>query len=83
MEIAYITTRDLQNSHGQITGRIRIILLKGESQADVDLKCPECQFSEKRKEEWKKPFSTKCNKCGFLIKVISLRQEIKKDKKLK
>jgi predicted RNA-binding Zn-ribbon protein involved in translation (DUF1610 family) len=78
MEISYITTRELENSSGQIKGKIRIIVLKGESTANVDLVCPECGTEEKWKEEWKMPFNTSCKKCGFKIKVDSLRKEIKK-----
>lgn len=80
MEIAYITTRELANSSGQMKGKIRIIVLKNENTANVDLTCPECGASQKKKEEWKMPFSTNCNKCGFQIKVDSLKKEIKKKK---
>lgn len=83
MEIGYITTRELQNSHGQYTGKIRIILLKGEPEVNIELKCPECGFEEKRKEAWKKPFTTNCKKCGFLVKIVSLKKEIKKEKKVR
>lgn len=81
MTIEYITTRNLQNSSGQIKGKIRVIKLLEEAEANVDYTCPECLYTEKRKEVWKKPFSIRCSKCGFLIKVPSLRAEIKKMRK--
>ena len=79
MEIAYITTRELENSAGKINGKIRIIVLKGESIANIELTCPECKTKEKKNEEWKTPFNTKCDKCGFQVKIQSLRKEIKKN----
>jgi ssDNA-binding Zn-finger/Zn-ribbon topoisomerase 1 len=81
MAIEYITTRNLENSSGKITGKIRIIKNKGESKANVEYICPECNFTENKKEVWKKPFSIRCSKCGYLIKVPSLRTEIKKMRK--
>jgi ssDNA-binding Zn-finger/Zn-ribbon topoisomerase 1 len=81
MAIEYITTRNLENSLGKITGKIRIIKFKEESEANIEYTCPECNFTENKKEVWKKPFSIKCSKCGYLIKVPSLRAEIKKMKK--
>ena len=82
MEIKYITTKPLQNSEGKGTGRIRIIVLKGEDEAHVDYVCPQCGFSEKKNEPWKKPFRMKCTRCNFLIKISSLRAEIKRERKV-
>lgn len=80
MEIAYITSRELENSAGQSKGKIRVIVLKGESTANIELTCPECGANQKKKEEWRIPFLTKCDKCSFEIKVQNLRKEIKKKK---
>jgi ribosomal protein L37AE/L43A len=78
MEIRYITTRDLQNSSGEFKGKIRVIVLKGESIANIDLTCPECGHHQNKKQEFKLPLSLACEKCGFKIKLESLRKEIKK-----
>ena len=78
MEVSYVTTRSLENSKGEVKGRIRIIVYKGENEANIEYTCPECGFSEKKKEIWKKPFRTKCSNCGYSIKVTSLRAEIKR-----
>ena len=78
MEIRYITTRDLQNSAGQIKGKVRVIVLKGEDVANIDMSCPECGYVQKKKQEFKLPLNLQCEKCGFKIKLQSLRKEIKK-----
>jgi len=80
MEIGYITTRDLENSSGKVNGKIRVVVPKGGNVADINLTCPECGNNQNKKEDWKMPFSTKCDKCGFQIKIQSLRKEIKKKK---
>ncbi|MEM7821266.1 MAG: hypothetical protein QXX38_00385 [Candidatus Aenigmatarchaeota archaeon] len=79
--IQYITTRILQNSSGENKGRVRVVVLKGETRAMVEYTCPECSYSEKKFETWKKPFGFKCSNCNLWIKVPSLRSEIKKMKK--
>jgi DNA-directed RNA polymerase subunit RPC12/RpoP len=79
--IEYATNRLLKNSSGKITGKIRILKLKEEELAKVEYVCPECKNEEKINCEWKKPFSIRCSKCNFLIKVPSLRYEIKKMRK--
>jgi ribosomal protein L37AE/L43A len=78
MEIRYITTRDLQNSSGEIKGKVRVIVLKGESTANIDLTCPECGHTQNKKQEFKLPLNLQCEKCGFKMKLESLRKEIKK-----
>lgn len=67
-EIRYVTTRVLENSSGQSKGRIRILVLKDETDASVDYTCPECGFGEKKRQLWERPFNVKCGKCGYLIK---------------
>lgn len=88
MALEYITTRELGNSAGKIAGKIRIVKLREEPDADVELTCPECSNSEKRKEAWGEPFvngsgankkfNLQCNKCGFKIKILKLKKEAKK-----
>lgn len=90
MTLEYITTRELQNSSGKITGKIRILKLGEEPDANVELTCPECSNSEKRKEAWSEPFVTGagankkfnlvCSKCGFKINLLKLKKEAKKKK---
>lgn len=89
--IEYITTRELENSSGQIKGKIRIVKLAEEADAAVDLTCPECGAAEKKKEVWKEPFvedtgtkqkfNIKCSKCDFSMKMLKLKKEVKKKQK--
>jgi predicted nucleic-acid-binding Zn-ribbon protein len=87
MQIEYITTRDLVNSKGEVKGKVRIIKLVGEEEATLELNCPECGYSEKRKEKWEEPFVSgqgqnqkfyvKCSKCDFSVRLLKLKKEIK------
>ncbi len=81
MKIEYITTRILENSKGEKTGKIRIVKFKEKELADVIFKCPECGNEQKSEEKFKKPFFYSCKKCGHKVKIISLRTEIKKSLK--
>lgn len=91
MTIEYITTRELQNKSGQVTGKVRIVKTAEESDAMIDLTCPECGASEKKKEAWTEPlvtgegsktkFEVKCNKCGHVVKMLKLKKEAAKKKK--
>ncbi len=82
MAIEYITSREIEDSNGNVIGKVRVIKLKENPNASVSYKCPHCGFEEKKEVEWKKPFSFKCSKCNKTIRVPSLRRLIKK-KKLK
>ena len=84
----YITTRELENKSGELKGKVRIFKVKEETEANVELTCPECGGAEKRKESWTEPFVTgtgskqkfnfQCGKCGFNIKMLRLKKEAKK-----
>jgi len=65
--------------------------IKEKQDADVDYTCPECGFSEKKKENWAEPFHTgvgakqefnlTCGKCGYQMKFFKLKKEKNKKKK--
>ncbi|MCD6402919.1 MAG: hypothetical protein J7K98_01160 [Candidatus Aenigmarchaeota archaeon] len=80
-KIRYITTRDLKNSKGEVTGKIRVLVLKDSDEAMVSYTCPECGYTEKTTKKWKRPFSVRCSNCGYLIRVPRLKNEIKKELK--
>lgn len=90
MQIQFITTRPLENSKGEVKGKVRIIKLVDEADATVELTCPECGFSEKRNEAWEEPFvvgegakkkfNVVCSKCGFKKRLLKLKKEKKKKK---
>ncbi len=85
MALEYITTRELE---GKNAGKIRILKMKEESDANVEIECPECGASDKRKEKWVSPFvegtgtnmkfNVKCSKCGFAVKMMKLKKEVKR-----
>ena len=77
----YVTNRVVVNKAGEEKGRIKVIVKEGSDVAETDYVCPECGFSGNAKPEWKRPFSVKCSKCGFLIKLRRLKDEIKREKK--
>ncbi len=79
MEIQYISNRELKNSKGEVKGKVRIIKFKEEETARVKYKCPECGYEGEIRLPFKKPFRFSCQRCGFKMKVISLRTEIKKE----
>lgn len=83
MAIEYITTRNIENK-----GKIRIVKLKEEKDAQVEYVCPACGHAENRREAWAEPFVNGtginqyflivCKNCNHKIKISKLRKEIKK-----
>lgn len=72
MSYKYVTNRTLVNNDGKETGRLKILVPKESDTAEVEYTCPECSFSESTTKEWKRPFSVKCGKCGFLVRAPKL-----------
>jgi DNA-directed RNA polymerase subunit RPC12/RpoP len=93
MAIEFVTTRELKNKNGQMTGKARIIKLKEEDKAMVDFSCPECGHAEKREEAWQEPFvigkgankkmNVVCKKCGYRVTILKMKKEMQKEKKKK
>jgi peptide subunit release factor 1 (eRF1) len=79
----YVTNRTLTDASGQPKGRIKVLVPADSDTAQVEYACPECGHSEKKSQPWARPFSIKCGKCGMIIKIPKLKDEIKKDKKRK
>ncbi len=69
----YITKRVLQNKKGEEKGKILVVVRVGSDDAEVDYTCPECQHSSHMVKPWKRPFSVKCEKCGFLMRLPKLK----------
>jgi transcription elongation factor Elf1 len=90
MTIEYVTNRDLESSSGEAKGKLKILKTKEEADAQVEFTCPECGATEKKKESWTEPFvvgekanqkfNLKCGKCGFSMKILKLKKEVKKKK---
>ncbi len=77
----YVTNRTVVIKDGEEKGRIKVLVKEGSDIAETDYVCPECGFCGHVEPEWKRPFSVKCSKCGFLMKLRRLKDEIKREKK--
>lgn len=69
----YITKRPLQNKAGEQKGKILVVVRTGSDDAEVKYVCPECQKNGEAVKPWKRPFSVKCEKCGFLLRLSKLK----------
>ncbi len=76
----YVTNRTLKDKAGVDKGRIKVLVPADSDTAQVDYVCPECGFSEHKQQTWARPFVLKCSKCGTVMKIPKLKDEIKKDK---
>ena len=77
----FISNRILKDPEGEDKGRIAVRVKTGSDTAEVQYACPGCGFSERTETPWRRPFSVKCSKCGFLMRLPKLKDEIKKEKK--
>jgi len=77
----YLTNRTLRNKAGEEKGKIRIVVKADSDTAEVDYVCPECVHSEHTEKPWERPFSVKCSKCGFVMKLPKMKSEMKKEVK--
>jgi hypothetical protein len=78
---SYITNRVLHNKAGQEKGRIAIRVRTGTSTAEYNYTCPECGDQKQGQQEFQRPISVRCCKCGYLMKLPKLKDELKKEKK--
>ena len=74
-DCVYHTIRTLENN-----GKIRALAIKGETVVHIEYVCPKCGNYGYFTQEWKDvskgakyKFTTKCPKCGFIIKVEKLK----------
>jgi hypothetical protein len=72
-QFRYMTNRTLVNKAGEEAGKLRAVVRNGSDTAEVDYTCPECAHSEHVETPWKRPFSVKCGKCGFLMRLPKLK----------
>jgi predicted RNA-binding Zn-ribbon protein involved in translation (DUF1610 family) len=77
----FVSNRILKNSEGEEKGKIMVIVRTGSDIAETDYECPECGFKEHVEPEWKRPFSVSCSKCGFVMRLPKLKDEMKREKK--
>jgi len=76
----YHTNRSAKGLKG-FTGKIRVLVPKSDSVARCEYVCPECKHEDYAEQEWKRPFSIKCAKCGYRISVPKMKQQFKKEMK--
>jgi len=76
----FVSNRVLKNKAEEEAGRMRILVRTGSDTAEVDYECPECSFKEHIEPEWRRPFSVRCSKCSFNMKLPKLRDEMKREK---
>jgi len=69
----YITKRVLQNRAGEECGNVLVAVKAESDMADIKYVCPECQDTRQVSEAWKRPFSVKCRKCGYNMKLPKLK----------
>lgn len=77
----FVSNRILKDKADQEKGRMRVLVRTGSDIAETDYECPECGFKERVETEWRRPFSVRCSKCGFLMRLPKLKDEIKREKK--
>ena len=75
----YLTNRTIRDKAGEENGKIRVVVKTGSDTAEVDYVCPECRCSEHIEKPWERPFSVRCSKCNFNIKLPKMKSEIKKE----
>jgi predicted RNA-binding Zn-ribbon protein involved in translation (DUF1610 family) len=78
---SYITNRTLQNKAGEKNGRIAVRVKTGSATAEYNYTCPECGDQRSGQQEFHRPLAVRCQKCGFLMKLAKLKDELKKEKK--
>ena len=78
---SYITNRTLQNRAGEEKGRVAILVRTGSMTAEYKYTCPECGDQRDGQQEFRRPIAIRCQKCGYLMKLAKLKDELKKEKK--
>lgn len=79
---SYVTNRTLRNKIGEERGRLKAFVRNGSSNIEGDYDCPECSSKGKISQAWKRPLTVRCAKCGFLMKIPKMKDEMKRDKKM-
>lgn len=70
----YITNRSLPDKAGnEDAGRVRIMVRNGSDNAEGDYTCPECKYSGKVNQVFRRPITVKCGKCGYSMRLPKLK----------
>lgn len=76
-----ISNRTMANRAGEQKGRLRIRVPNDSDTVEGDYLCPECGSQGQISQEWRRPFTVKCGKCGFPMRISKLKDDIKREKK--
>jgi len=75
-ELAYITSRKLENEQGEKTGMVVMWRKKGEEEFGYKLTCPYCATEQESRVEFKRrPYRVRCNNCGKSITIEKLTKK--------
>ena len=80
-DCAYHTWRKIKDEKTGKEGEIRVLVVKGSESAHVEYRCPACGHESYLTKPWRRPFSVRCEKCNYLIRVPRLRDEIKRKRR--
>jgi ribosomal protein L37AE/L43A len=73
-QFKYITNRTVPNKAGkEDAGNVRIMVKADSDTAEGDYVCPECQYSGKINQPFRKPVIVKCTKCSYSMKLPKLK----------
>ena len=75
-ELAYITSRKLENDQGEKTGTVVMWRKKGDEAFGYRLTCPYCATEQESRVEFKRrPYRVKCSNCGKSIMIEKLSKK--------
>jgi hypothetical protein len=77
----YITNRVLKNNRGEEAGNIKARVRNDSDKVEGFYECPECMHKGTINQGFRRPLNVKCDKCGFLMRLPKLKDEMKKEKK--
>lgn len=75
----YVTNRTIASKDGNDSaGRIKAFVKSDADVLEGEYRCPECGNEGKISQEFKRPLSVKCEKCGNMMKLPKLKGKKKK-----
>jgi transcription elongation factor Elf1 len=75
-ELAYITSRKLENGNGEKTGTVMMWRKKGEEEFGYELTCPYCATEQASSVVFtKRPYRVRCSTCNKSIMIEKLSKK--------
>jgi len=70
----YVTNRTLASRAGdESAGMVKAFVKSDSDRLEGEYKCPECGNNGSINQEFRRPLSVKCGKCGNIIKLPKLK----------